>query len=334
MKFSSKDLAAFYYQLGTLVQAGLPIQSALASAQKTAPRSMRPTVTVLSASVNNGIPLHEAMKQCSKRFAPLDRHSINLTERSGALDVGLLSLSKYYENRAAARRKLVAGSLYPVFLLTASVFIVRVPALFLGTIGGKSYTLINYIWDTGGLLARLALVGWGISFLLRRAFTVPGLNLLMDRLLLAVPVFGRLRFDYALSQWISSIRLMLRAGVGIVDALESASRTVPSPLIADAYRKAAPLIGGQLEVSQALASTGVFPDHLIQFWTTGEQSGRMDEMLERLSAFYEERWRHSLDQVVVWLPRIAYGLVMLYMVSQIFNLFSAYMNVYDSFLKD
>jgi type II secretory pathway component PulF len=334
MRFSSQNLAAFYYQLGTLVQAGLPIQSALASAQKTAPRPMRSTVTVMSASVNNGIPLHEAMEQCGKRFAQLDRHSINTTERSGALDVGLLSLSKYYENRAAARRKLIAGSMYPVFLLTASVFIVRVPALFLGAIGGKSYTLINFAWDTAGLLARLALVGWGIAFFVRWSFTVPGLNLLMDRLLRAVPVFGRLRFDYALSQWISSIRLLLRAGVGIVDALKSASNMVPSPLIAAGYKKAAPQISSGLEVSQALASTGVFPDHLIQFWATGEQSGRMDEMLDRLSAFYEERWRHNLDQVVTWLPRLAYGLVMLYMIWQIFNLFGAYMNVYDNLLGD
>ena len=60
----------------------------------------------------------------------------------------------------------------------------------------------------------------------------------------------------------------------------------------------------------------------------------MDEMLERLSVFYEERWRHSLDQVVVWLPRIAYGLVVLYMISQIFTLFGAYLNVYDNLLGD
>ena len=334
MRFSSQNLAAFYYQLGTLVQAGLPIQSALASAQKTAPRPLRSTVTALSTSVDAGIPLHEAMEQCGKQFAPLDRHSISMTERSGALDIGLLSLSKYYENRATARRKLITGSMYPLFLLTASVFIVKFPALFLGTFGGSSYTLINYVWDTAGLLARVALVGWGISFLVRWAFTVPELNLVIDRLLLAVPVFGRLRFDYALSQWISSIKLLLRSGVGIVDALKSASNVVHSPLIADGYKKAAPQISSGLEVSQALASTGVFPDHLIQFWSTGEQSGRMDEMLDHLSTFYEERWRHSLDQVVTWLPRIAYGLVMLYMVWQILTLATAYFNTYNTLLGD
>ena len=97
MRFSSKNLSAFYYQLGTLVQAGLPIQNALASMRNTAPRPMRSAVTELSATVNEGAPLHEAMEQCGNRFAQLDVHSINMTERSGALDVGLFSLSKYYE---------------------------------------------------------------------------------------------------------------------------------------------------------------------------------------------------------------------------------------------
>ena len=334
MRFSSKNLAAFYYQLGMLIQAGLPIQSALTSTRNTAPRSMRRAVTELSAVVDQGTPLSEAMERSGKLFAPLDAHTIGMTERSGALDVGLLSLSKYYENRAAARNKLIAGSVYPVLLLTAAVFIIHVPALFLGALGGKPYTILDYLRDTVGLLGGLALIAWLITRLVRWSFTVPGLNVTLDRLLLAVPVFGRLRFDYALSQWVSAIRLTLAAGVGIIEALESASRTIPSPLIADAYRRAKPLIGGQLEVSQALASTGVFPDHVIQFWATGEKSGRMDEMLDRLAHFYEDRWRRNLDQVVTWLPRIAYALVAAFIVFQIFKTFNTYLNAYNTILGE
>jgi type II secretory pathway component PulF len=289
MRFSSQNLATFYYQLGTLVQAGVPIQNALASSRKTAPRTMRTTVAQLSAIVNAGTSLHEAMEHCGKRFADLDRHGISLSERSGALDVGLLSLSKHYETRAAARRKLMGGFMFPAALLVAAVFIGNFAALFLGARAGKPYTMQNYLWDTVGLLGRLALVCWLASLFVRWSFRVPGLNLMMDRLLRLMPVFGRLRFDYALSQWVSSIRLMLTAGIGIVPALEYASHTIHSPLIADAYRRAAPLIAGHLEVSQALASTNAFPEELIQFWATGEESGKLDEMLARLSLFYEER---------------------------------------------
>jgi type II secretory pathway component PulF len=327
MRFSSKNLSAFYFQLGTLVQAGLPIQSALASARKATPRSMRSMVAVLTAVVNEGKPLSEAMEQCGQSFAPLDRYSISMTERTGALDVGLLSLSKYYETRVAARNKLIAGSLYPAFVLGAGVFIPPLPNLILGKI-----TMAGYLWHTVGLLVGLVVIAWLISLLARWLFTVPGLNVSLERLLCAVPVFGRLRFDYALNQWVSSIRLMLAAGIGVVDALKSASDMAQSPLIADAYKRAAPQISSGLEVSQALASTGAFPDHLVQYWATGEKSGRMDEMLDRVAAFYEDRWRRSLDHVVTWLPRIAYGLVTAYMVFQIVSLVTAYFNTYNQLL--
>lgn len=334
MRVSSKNLAEFYYQLGTLIQAGLPIQSAVVSIQNTAPRPMRSAAATLSAAVNAGTPLHEAMALCGGRFPALDMHTIAMAGGSGALDVGLLSLSKYYASRAAARDKLMAGAVYPVLLLTAAVFISNFPAFFLGERNGQPYTVVQYLWDTTGLLARVAVVVWGVVMLVRWAFAVPGLDLTLDRLLKAVPVVGRLRFDYALSQWVSSIRLMLAAGIGIVPALEAASRMVHSPLIAEAYARAAPLIGGQLEVSQALASTGVFPEYLIQLWATGEQSGKMDEMLDRLARFYEERWRNSLDQVVAWMPRIGYGLVVVYVVWQIFAGFSAYINTLNSLMTD
>ena len=55
-------------------------------------------------------------------------------------------------------------------------------------------------------------------------------------------------------------------------------------------------------------------------------------MLDRLAKFYEERWRHSLDQTVIWLPRIVYGLVVIFMVFQIFKAFNTYLNAYDTIL--
>ena len=58
----------------------------------------------------------------------------------------------------------------------------------------------------------------------------------------------------------------------------------------------------------------------------------MDDMLDRLAKFYEERWRHSLDQTVIWLPRIVYGLVVIFMVCQIFKGFNTYLNAYDTIL--
>jgi len=333
LSFSYKNLAVFYYQLGTLTQAGVPIRAALRSMLRSCPRVMRKATVKMAEAVDEGCPLSDGMARCGNQFAPLDRHTIDLCGRGGALDVGLLSLSKYYETLAAARNKLMGGSIYPVVLLIAAVFIPRLPALILGSIGNKPYTMTDYLWDTAGRLACAVLasvLGWrGLRWSLR----VPGLNVSVERFVRAIPVFGQLRFDYALSRWISLIRLLLRAGIAVVPALEYASREAASPLIADAYAKAAPLIADGVLVSRALAATNTFPDHLIQFWSTGEQSGRIDDMLDRLSVYYEERWQRTLDQLVTWLPRIAYGLIVLYIAGQILSFYSSYFNQYNELLR-
>ena len=334
MKPSSKDLAIVYYQFGTMLQAGVAIRNALTSLQETGPRPLRKTIAFLSERVQEGEPLHQAVAACPYcRFARLDQHTLAVSEQSGALDVGLLSLSNYYENLARARRKMISASIFPALILMVAVFVSHLPALVAGAMGQGSYGLPEYLRDTVGFLILLVLAGVVIHWLIRTALKTPKVDLAMDRFIRLVPLFGRVRFDYALSQWISSVRLMLKAGFGVVPALEFSSKTINSPLIAHAYDIARPLIDSQLEVSRALQASGVFPEQLIQFWATGEQSGRLDDMLDRLAQHYEERWRQSLDLLSSWLPRIAYGLVCVYMIFQMANLLGPLVSAYSEALQ-
>jgi type II secretory pathway component PulF len=333
VKFSAKTLAEFYYQLGTMVQAGVPIKNALESLRRTAPRPMRKCVSTLAMALESGEPLQQAIARFPRQFAAVDRQTLAVGEQSGALDIGLLALSQYHDARAKARSRIVSASMLPALLLTAAVFISRLPQLVLGALGQTQYSVLDYLIDTVGFLGLLVAVGLALRWLAQRLLRTPGVNVTVDHVLRAVPLFGRLRFDYALSQWLSSIRLMLNAGFAIFEALDYASETSPSPLIAHAYQKARPLIHSQMDVSAALQSTHAFPDQLIQFWATGEQSGRMDEMLDRLARLYEERWRRSLDQLATWLPRIAYALVSLYIIFQIFKLMMPIIDMYQQLLQ-
>jgi type IV pilus assembly protein PilC len=334
MKPSSKDLAVFYYQLGTMLQAGVSIRNALTSLQKTGPRPLRKTVAFLGERVQEGEPLHQAVAESPRcRFARLDQHTLAVSEQSGALDVGLLSLANYYENLARARRKMISASMFPALILMVAVFVSHLPALVAGALGQGNYGLPEYLRDTVGFLILLVLALGAMGWLVRTALKTPKLDLVTDRFIRFLPLVGRVRFDYALSQWISSVRLMLKAGFGVVPALEYSSKTINSPQIAHAYDIARPLIDSQLEVSRALQASGVFPEQLIQFWETGEQSGRLDDMLDRLAQYYEERWRQSLDLLSSWLPRIAYGLVCVYMIFQMANLLGPLIGAYTEALQ-
>ncbi len=335
MKPASKDLTVLYYQLGTMLQAGVSIRKALTSLEETGPRPLRKTVAFLGERIQEGKPLHQAVAECTRcRFARLDQHTLAVSEQSGALDVGLLSLSKYYEDLSKSRRKMISASMFPALILMVAVFVSHLPALVAGALGQGNYGLPEYLHDTVGFLILLVVArASSLAGLIRTALKTPGLDLTMDRIIRHIPLLGRVRFDYALSQWISSVRLMLKAGFGVVPALEYSSKTINSPQIAHAYNIARPLIDSQLEVSRALQATRAFPEHLIQFWATGEQSGRLDDMLDRLAQHYEERWRQSLDLLSSWLPRIAYGLVCVYMIFQMANLLGPLISAYSEALQ-
>jgi type IV pilus assembly protein PilC len=333
MRFSSSDLAAFYYKFGTMLQAGVPIRSALVSLQKSGPRSMRAAVAFLGERVERGDPVHEAIAEYPRRrFPNLDQHALAASGTSGALDVGLLSLAGYYENLARARRRLISASIFPAVILTAAVFIAHLPMFVLGVLGQREYGTVDYVRDTFGFLALLVLGSWLVLWLVRWALKNPRLAVRTDGFIRSLPLVGRVRFDYTLSQWISSIRLMLKAGFGVITALEFSSRSVDSPLLEHAYQQARPLIDSQMEVSRALEASGVFPDDVIQFWTTGEQSGRLDDMLDRLAKLYEERWRQSLEALSTWLPRIAYALVCVYIIFQMSNMIGSIVRTYSQAL--
>jgi type II secretory pathway component PulF len=324
MGLSSKSLATLYTQFATMVRAGIPIQQSLATLSKSSPSVLASHVLILKDFVGRGDPLSEAMKHT--KFPSLDRHVLSICEKSGALDIGLSALAQYYERHAHARRKIISAAVFPILLFLAGIFIAPLPSLILGFMGQIDYNVFHYIRDTLGFLGFLGILGavfFGLTRLLQK--TASGL-LILERGLRRIPVIGDLRFTYALMQWLLSIRLMLNAGHGIFEAMDLSSQSNGSALIRDAYTRSRPMMNAQLDVSQALETTGIFPAMLIQFWSTGEKSGRLDEMLQKLVQYYEEEWQRKLDAFTAWLPRIIYGGVCVFLAYQIIKLALGYIS--------
>jgi type II secretory pathway component PulF len=320
VRFSAKELSLFYSQLSTMLGAGVPIHQSLSTLLKTSPRRMRSAVEVLLGAVRKGKQFNEGMILCGKRFPATDQLAISICERSGALERGLASLADYHEKSNHARNKIISASTYPILLLIAGVFICRLPDLVLGELGKINYTLGHYLRDTLGFLLGLVALAFSIYWLFKLGFKIPGLKLTLDKLIRRIPVWGAFQMDYTLSRWVQSVRLLLNAGHGVVEALDISTPLVASPMIVHAYSKARPLINDPMSVSEAFESTGLFRPILIQFWSTGELSGKMDDMLEKLTDHFENEWRRHLDNLTAWIPRIIYGIVMMVLAMQIFRL--------------
>ncbi|MDD2708902.1 MAG: type II secretion system F family protein [Verrucomicrobiae bacterium] len=324
MRISSRQLEMFYVQLGTMIESGVPIQQALRSQEKTVAPRLRSTVARWREWTEQGHPLHEAMGLTPGRIAEFDRQTLQICEQSGTLDKGLLSLGQYHQKRGEAIRRIVGITILPVILLVAAVFVPRIPKLVLAFMGQGEDTMGAFFMDTAGWLASLVFgvagMFWLAQILLRHPATGPA----MDWLLNAIPLFGGFRKAHALSVWAQQVRMMLAAGHGVVPAMENASRFSPSPLIAAAFPRIKPFINSQLEVSEVLAGSGVFPPMFCQLWSAGERSGRLDEMLDRLSRHFEDEWRRKLAQLAVALPFFIYLLVSGFIIMQIFKMMGSY----------
>ncbi len=333
-QLSAHNLSMFYSQMGTMIEAGVPVQNALASLKKTSPSAMRPLLDRLAEIIQRGEPLHEALASLPDQFPALDCLTLGISEQSGALDKGLHALGDYYEKRAKARSKMISACILPAIVLVTAVFVIRLPALILGLMGTGTYGIGNFLFDTVGLLAALVMLTIAFVWVIRILLQTPGTRLATDRALNTVPLLGGFRFNYALSHWVESIRLMLNAGYGVLEAMEFSSKSNPSPSLTAAHAKARPLMNTQLDVAQALESTRFFPPMLIQFWTTGEQSGKMDDMLFRLSKYYEEVWQKKLDQIAAWLPKLIYGVVCIFVIYWIFQFFLAHLAEINGAMTD
>lgn len=304
-----------------MLDAGVSIEKALTTFRQTAHGSMRHSFDVMTDCVRRGMPLSEGMKICGeKSFPRVDIDSVFICEKSGALEGGFKALADYHSRVASARDRIISASMYPLFLLVAGVFVCRLPDFILGVTGKAPYTIIHYLRDTFGFLICLALLCWFVFWIFKIGFRIPGINLKLDMFIRYIPVFGKFQMDYTLSRWVESIRLMLNAGYGVVQALEIATPLTASPMIVHAYEKARPLINNPMTVSEAFGSTGLFRPILIQMWATGEESGRIDDMLDSLAAHFADEWNRSLENLTAWIPRIVYGVIMFVLAIQIIKM--------------
>ena len=141
---------------------------------------MRNQVAAVADAVGQGEPLHQAITRYPEQFGAVDLQTIAVSEKSGALDIGLLSLSQYHDARAQAHSKIRSASTFPALLLVAAVFISHIPKLVLSAMGQPSYSVTQFLIDTFGFLAFLVFLAFLITNSLRWPPRAPGANVAVN----------------------------------------------------------------------------------------------------------------------------------------------------------
>ena len=291
---SARDLALVTRQLATLVQAALPIEEALraAAAQSTAAK-IKSMLLAVRARVLEGHSLAAALREYPSAFPELYRATVAAGEHAGHLGLVLDQLADYTDQRQQSRQKIQLALLYPVILMVASLAIVvlllgyvvpdvvkvfvntgqELPALTRGLIA-TSDVVKNWGW-----LIVLGLVGAFLA--MRAALRDPALRLRWHAFILRIPLIGRLSRATNTARFASTLAILTRSGVPLVEALSIAAAVIANLRIRERVVEAAQKVREGSSLTRALDATGEFPPMMLHMIASGEKSGELDQMLAR-----------------------------------------------------
>jgi type IV pilus assembly protein PilC len=305
------DITELSVEFATLISAGIPLISALQvmgdSARKSAMRTM---LVEISKKIESGRSLSEAIQCYEHYFGKLFCNLVAVGEHAGTLDAILEYLAIYREKMAALRRKIKKALFYPGIVLivalgvTSAMLIFVLPQfeqLFQG-VGAELPSLTKAIIKNAHLLREyggLLLVVVLIAVLLMRSGLqrFKSWQILFEKILLKLPVLGKILREAILARCFRTLATTMRAGLPLLDALELTANIAGHSL----YQQNFNYIGQQIKNGKTLyfsfQSTQKFPQRAIQMIRIGEESGRLDDMLQKLGEYFENQVDYKVQNL-------------------------------------
>jgi type IV pilus assembly protein PilC len=307
-KVKFKELAVFSRQFATMINSGLPILRALAIlADQSSNPELAKTLTAIRTDVEQGASLSVAMGKHPKVFNDLYVSMVRSGETGGSLDNTLLRLADMLEKEVKLRGKIKSAMTYPVAVVGLVVLLMTAMLLFVvpqfksiyGQLGGTlplPTRVLLSISDAFKKYWYVVLIGVFVGrFFFRRWKATPKGRESVDAAKLRTPVFGPLFHKTALARFSSTLSMLLRSGVPILQALDIVSETVNNKVIAKAVVDVQGSVREGESMAKPLAKHKVFPPMVVQMIAVGEETGQVDTMLEKVAAFYEQEVEASVD---------------------------------------
>lgn len=316
------DISRFTRQFATMIGAGLPMVQCLdILATQSENKEMCKVISDVKEGVEAGSTLSDSMARHVKVFDQLYTNMVEAGEMGGALDSILVRLAVYREKADALVRKVKGAMIYPAIISIVAVgvtfamltFIVPVFAKMFGSLGAELPGPTKVILDISNflqsnILILLGLVIGAVVLFIYWVRTESG-RAQFDAFLLKAPVIGNLVRKSSVARFTRTLGTLLASGVSILDALEITAKTAGNAVIARAIKKAVMSIAEGDTITGPLKESGVFPPMVTQMISVGEKTGGLDEMLQKISDFYDE----EVDDAVSALTSIIEPVIIVFM---------------------
>ncbi|MBE9042938.1 type II secretion system F family protein [Pleurocapsales cyanobacterium LEGE 10410] len=301
-KVTVKDKAVFSRQFSVMVNAGVAIIRALGILSDQAPNpKLKKSLLAISAEVQQGTSLSEAMKDHPECFNNLYVSMVEAGEAGGVLDEVLMRLSKLLEDMARLQNQIKSAMAYPVTVgifaviafLGMTIFLIPVFGGIFESLGAelplltRTMLIISDILRSWKVLIPVV-VFVVVSFLVRTYYKTTAGRLQIDGLMLKVPLFGDLNEKIAVARFCRIFGTLTRSGVPVLQCFDIVCDTIGNQVIVNAVQAAKKDIQQGGMISLAIQKENVFPPLSIQMISIGEETGELDGMMEKVADFYED----------------------------------------------
>ncbi|PCJ46872.1 MAG: type II secretion system protein GspF [Moraxellaceae bacterium] len=308
---NASELSLLTRQLATLLQAGVPLEETLRAVSK---QSEKPKLTnmmlAIRSKVVEGHSLAQALSEFPKAFPELFRATVAAGEHSGHLDLVLEQLADYTESSYQTQKKIKGAMIYPVVLMIFAVLIVvgmltfvvpkmagifessgqELPGLTRGMIASSEF-LQSWWWLIG-----LIIVGSVLAF--QRALEKESFRYKVHQQTLKIPLIGKINRGFNAARVISTLSILSKSGVPLVEALRISGQVSSNLCIREAVMEGAEKLKEGATLFNSLDQSGYFPPMMMQMVASGESSGELDSMLGR-AASNQERELEDLVSTMV-----------------------------------
>ncbi|HGG8260326.1 TPA: type 4 pilus assembly protein PilG [Neisseria meningitidis] len=340
-KITQEDITVFTRQLSTMIKAGLPLMQAFEIvAHGHGNPSMTEMLMEIRGEVEQGSSLSRAFSNHPKYF---DRFYCNLVaagETGGVLESLLDKLAIYKEKTQAIRKKVKTALTYPVSVIAVAIGLVFVMMIFVlpafkevyANMGAELPPLTQTVMDMSDFF-----VSYGWMVLIALGFAIYGFLKLkarsikiqrrMDAILLRMPIFGDIVRKGTIARWGRTTATLIAAGVPLVDVLDSTAGAAGNLIYEEATREIRTRVIQGLSMTSGMRATELFPNMMLQMSSIGEESGSLDDMLNKAAEFYEDevdnavgRLSAMMEPIIIVILGLVIGTLLVAMYLPLFNL--------------
>ncbi|MBF1350332.1 type II secretion system F family protein [Neisseria sp. P0012.S006] len=340
-RITQEDITVFTRQLATMMKAGLPLMQAF---EIVARGHSNPSMTEMLMQVRSDVEQGSALgKSFSKYPKYFDRFYCNLVsagESGGVLESLLDKLAVYKEKTQAIKKKVKTALTYPIAIIVVAIALIFIMMMFVlpafkevyANMGAELPSLTQLVMSLSDLFVDY---GWiMIILLIVSAFGLyklheksPTFQKRIDALILRLPVFGTIVRKATIARWARTTSTLFAAGVPLVEVLDSVAGASGNILYEEATQDIRAKVTQGLSLTSSMQSTDMFPNMVIQMAAIGEESGSLDDMLNKAAEFYEDevdnsvsRLSHLMEPIIMVVLGSLIGILLIAMYLPLFNL--------------